>query len=415
MNYLVLVYFLLFAYLGLKNFKLGLYLFLLFLPAYFIKTSLFGLPSNLLEITFFAVFFVWVFKYFRNDWKTILEFVQKNKFFSLSVAVFLAFSFIGALNNQFFVRGLGHWRAYFLEPIIFFWILIGQAKSFKVKELLRGLILASLPVSLLAVFQMLTGWGIYTPEWTVWATRRVTAFFTSPNAVALFLEMIFVLAGVYFWQLYKEENRKEKYFVLTIFILAGLAILFSFSQGAWLALFIGALILLFLLNYKKIAIGLAVLSLVFFFVYAPTREIIMFADKAGQNRLILWQKTEEYLLSSPQRFVFGAGLRRFYGEIQKPLANKAMEPLIYPHNIILNFWSEIGLFGLLSFMLIYLLLLKNSLDIWRKQNIFGAGLIVAWLVFFIHGLVDVPYFKNDLSFLFWIFAALTFYFNREKV
>ena len=173
--------------------------------------------------------------------------------------------------------------------------------------------------------------------------------------------------------------------------------------------------MLFLLNYKKVAIGLAVLSVFFILAFAPAREVVMFGDKAGQNRLILWQKTEQYLVSSPQRFVLGAGLRRFYGEIQKPLANKVMEPLIYPHNIVLNFWSEIGFFGLISFGFIYLFLLKVGFEVWQKEKIFGAGLISLWLVFFIHGLVDVPYFKNDLSFLFWIFTALTFYFNREKL
>jgi len=34
-------------------------------------------------------------------------------------------------------------------------------------------------------------------------------------------------------------------------------------------------------------------------------------------------------------------------------------------------------------------------------------------VFTIHGLVDVPYFKNDLAFLFWFLALMVFAFNFE--
>lgn len=415
MNFLLLSYFLLFFYLGLKNFKLSLWLFLLFLPVYFIKISLFDQSSNMLELSFFALFSSWFFGYARKDWKVVLGFVVENKIFSFGTFIFLSLALVAALNNQFFIRGLGHWRSYFLEPVIFFWILIGRKNIFKAVDLLRGILFASLPVSLLSIFQMITGKFIYTPEWSTLATRRVTAFFTSPNAVALFLEMILILAGVYFLFLKKEGDKKEKIFVLIVFILAGLAILFSFSQGAWVALFAGLLLFLFLTNYKKIAIGLVFLCLLGILIFPSAREVLMFADKAGQNRLILWQKTQDYLMSTPKRFVFGTGLRRFYGEIQMPLANVVMEPLTYPHNIVFNFWSEIGLFGMFSFFFVYFFLVKMSFDIYSREKIIGAGLVCAWLVFFVHGLVDVPYFKNDLGFLFWVFAALVFYLKTELI
>lgn len=415
MNILLIAYFALFFYLGFRNYKTALWLFLVFLPVYFIKISLFGQSSNLLELTFFALFFSWFIFYFKNDWQVLKIFFKENKYFSLGVFIFLMLAFIATLNNQFFIRGLGHWRSYFLEPVVFFWILIARGQNFRSKEMVWGLFFASLPVSLLSVFQMITGKFIYTPEWSILAARRVTAFFTSPNAVALFLEMIFILAGVYFWRLYKNEDKKKKYFILTVFILAGLSILFSFSQGAWVALFAGLLVFLWLVDYKKSAFILLFLTILSVLFISPAREILLFKDKAGQNRLILWQTTQNYLFSNPKRFIFGTGLRRFYGEIQMPLANKVMEPLTYPHNIVLNFWSEIGFLGMLSFFFIYFFLIKMSFDIYVKEKIIGAGLICVWLVFFVHGLVDVPYFKNDLSFLFWALAALVFYFKTALI
>lgn len=413
MNILLPIYFLLFFYLSFKNFKISLWLFLSFLPSYFIKISLFGQSSNLLELTFFALFFAWFLFYFKNDWKNIKKFIQENKIFSLGIFIFLGLALVAALNNQFFIRGLGHWRSYFFEPVVFFWILIARQEKFKSKDLLLGFFIASLPVSLLSIFQMITGKFIYTPEWSALATRRVTAFFTSPNAVALFLELILVLAGVYFWQLHKEGDVKRKYFILLVLVLAGLAILFSFSQGSWVALFVGLMVFLWLVGYKKITTSVLFLVICGILIFPSAREVLMFADKAGQNRLILWQETTNYLFSTPKRFILGTGLRRFYGEIQMPLANKVMEPLTYPHNIVFNFWTEIGLFGMLSFFFIYLFLIKISFGIYVKEKIIGAGLVCACLVFFIHGLVDVPYFKNDLSFLFWAFTALVFYLKTE--
>jgi hypothetical protein len=42
----------------------------------------------------------------------------------------------------------------------------------------------------------------------------------------------------------------------------------------------------------------------------------------------------------------------------------------------------------------------------HADRVLGAGLIVMLVVFFIHGLIDVPYFKNDLAMLWWVMAAL---------
>ena len=416
MNFLYLALFGLYAYLTWKNFRVGIWMLLLFLPFYSLRFSILGLPSTVLELAFLLLALIWITKYFKEDKINLLNFVKENYYFNLAILLFLAFALVGVFNNPGFLKGLGIWRAYFLEPIIFFYILI--ARKYKAGDLLWGLVGCSLPVSVLSVLQMITGWGIYTQQWSAWPGRRVTAFFTSPNAVGLYLEMIFLVNLALVWHLYKNfktEDKKKRIFAIIALVLNFLAIVFSFSQGAWLAIVAGMALFLWLLDYKKTVLILATIGILFTVAVPVARDVVTFSDQAGQNRLILWQQTQEYIFSSPTHFVLGAGLRRFYSDIQKPLANVVMEPLIYPHNIILNFWSEIGLFGLLSFLFIYFILWKESFVTHRKNQLWGAAMVGVWLIFLVHGLVDVPYFKNDLSFLFWIFAALTFYFNREKV
>jgi len=215
--------------------------------------------------------------------------------------------------------------------------------------------------------------------------------------------------------LHKKDEKKKRNFAILTLILNFLAIGFSFSQGGWLAIAIGIALFLFLMGYKKTVAGLVVAGVLVLAFLPAAREVVTFSDQAGENRLILWQTTQNYLFSSPTHFFLGAGLRRFYSDVQKPLANVVMEPLIYPHNIILNFWSETGLFGLLSFLFIYITLLWQSFALYRKNKLWGAVMLATWLAFLVHGLVDVPYFKNDLSFLFWIFCALTFLFNNKEV
>ena len=139
------------------------------------------------------------------------------------------------------------------------------------------------------------------------------------------------------------------------------------------------------------------------------QEGVLFRDQAGKNRLRLWGYSWTFLKQNPKNFMLGTGVRQFFRKIQKPYYDtKVMERLIYPHNIFLNFWTEIGLFGMLAivFILGYATYLSNKIR--QNNKIIGAGLLAMLTALVVHGLVDVPYFKNDLAFLFWILIALVF-------
>jgi O-antigen ligase len=85
-------------------------------------------------------------------------------------------------------------------------------------------------------------------------------------------------------------------------------------------------------------------------------------------------------------------------------------PEIYPHNLWLTFWVELGLLGLIVFSIILFGLLRRG---WRALP-FAAGFdrIVLWgavgslALWAVHGLFDSPYWKNDMSVEFWLVAAM---------
>jgi O-antigen ligase len=107
--------------------------------------------------------------------------------------------------------------------------------------------------------------------------------------------------------------------------------------------------------------------------------------------------------------VFGPGLAS-YAAATAPLRSPNQWPSIYPHNLWLAFWSETGLLGLLSFATIYGMLLVRG---WRalasatglaRTVLYGA--VGTLIVYFVHGMVDTPYWKNDLAVEFWLVAAM---------
>jgi len=76
----------------------------------------------------------------------------------------------------------------------------------------------------------------------------------------------------------------------------------------------------------------------------------------------------------------------------------------YPHNILLNFWSETGLLGLIAFGWILWTWFGYAKGRVSARPLLVLAPLIALLV---HGLVDVPYFKNDLAMAFWMIIALS--------
>ncbi len=415
LNILVTIYFLLFFFLAWKNFRLAVILFIISLPTYLIRFQLGPLPSTVLELTFGALSLAWLIKYIRYDFKKILVAMQKHKVLFIAFSLFFISSVVSVLISDLLILSLGVWRAYFLEPMILFLILIGRKDAVKTIDLILGLAISTLSISIYAIAQKFTGWGIATPEWVDESTRRVTAFFSSPNAVGLYLAPVLMLMIFMVIKKSKQQSRDIKFWVLAVVaVLSLVAIIFTKSQGTWIGLGVGLLVFLFFLNYKKTALAVAVIGVVFALLIPSMRQVILFRDQAGQNRLRLLGYTEIFLSKSPRNFILGTGLGEFFRKVQKPYYNdKIMERLIFPHSIFINFWTETGLVGMSAMITIlgYSFFLANKI---KKNNIVvGAGLMGMLTVLVVHGMVDVPYFKNDLSFLFWIIMALPIQLEAE--
>ncbi len=404
--FIAILYFILLSWLAIKNFKTAVGFLICALPSYFIRFNIGPLPTSALEITFGSIFLVWLVKHSRVDWVEIKNFYQEQKLFCWSLAAFFIFSILGIFTSNHQVQALGIWRAYFLEPILFFVLLIGRRKNINSKDLIWFLSLSTVSISVLAIVQKLTG-QFYSPtlrpQDLVDMHGRVTSFFTSPNAIGLYVAPIIPL------MIYGLKDNAKKNIYWLIILLALVAIVLSFSEGAWVALAVGALLALYLNGKRKMALGIILLGLVAIAVVVPLRKSLMFQNQSGYNRIMLWGYTWNYLNTSPKNFIFGAGIKEWFERVQKPVNDfKKIEPLIFPHNTFLNFWSEIGLFGMLAFASLYILALRESVKKYQLNKFLGGVMLCALVVFLVHGMVDVPYFKNDLSFLWWILAALIF-------
>jgi O-antigen ligase len=398
-------------------------------------------------------FAVW----FGRDFLPTLKIRFKNGFkpeekypFAIEIIALLIISFIAAGVTGFTPSALGIWKAYFFEPILLFILIFN---IFRIKEDLTKIIWAFLvsaaAVSLLAIFQKITGLFIANPFWAAAETRRVVSFFGYPNAVGLYLAplaMIFI--GWLFslqWKNILEQPFKKIIIILTI-IASLLAIYSARSEGALLGLAAGLLIFGLLAGYKQLLITLTLLIIliggVFWFAPTSTNNFILtkltLRDLSGQIREQQWKETWKMLV--PEKILTGAGLNNYQTAIKpyhqegiffnydnlpnfdavvwasSTLRTKYWQPVeiyLYPHNIILNFWSELGLIGALLFVWLTIKYLIISYKLIKTLGRSGntdkyliLGLAAAMITIIVHGLVDVPYFKNDLAVMFWLLFAL---------
>lgn len=381
-----------------KNFSVALSLFPAFLPLYLVRTSLGLLPTTLLELLFLALLATAIIK------KKIKLDAER---YTLPATLFLLAAAVGVLISPDTRSALGVWKAYFIEPIIFFFLVSQNLKDKRYFHLmLRALLLSTLVISIWAIGQKFTGWGIPHP-WL--EERRVTGPYPYPNAVGLFLAPLFV----FFLYMKRRMSEVWKKIVILSLPLMLAAIILAKTESAIVAIIVVLTALIIRAQKSRIKkISAFILALVVAFVLAsqppalkPITDKLLLRDWSGIVRKITWKETTEMLKNRP---VFGAGLAG-YKKIMLPYHRAtAIEIFQYPHNLVLNFWSELGLLGLFAFgalvSVFFIKIKKMAQNEALKPFALASGGAVA--VMLIHGLVDVPYFKNDLSMLFWFLLAI---------
>lgn len=443
-----------FAFLAWKRLDWALYACALLLPSYLIRFSLGPLPLTFIELLILMLFGVWLIQNAKGllvRWRGLISGKKfkgiRNYPFRFPIIAWLVVSFMSVGVSGWSLAAFGIWRAYFLEPLLLFIVAINILDSReKLVNLMRALGVSAAVVAVFALYQYASGDFIPNEFWAGAEGRRATSFFPYPNAVGLYLAPImFMLLGVFAMSIEKAKkffNLETIAWLLAIVLCLG-GIAAARSEGAAFGAAAG-LILFGLVANKKlrlITIGLIVAGLLVMGVNAKLRDYALdrlsLRNFSGQVRRTQWRETRKMLWDG--RLLSGAGLVNYQATV-KPYHQeglfvrnddpdfdqklrtsaeyraKVWQPLeiyLYPHNFILNFWSELGLAGVIVFIWLVLMFfyygIRNYTAAKKEHDAFAyviLGLSLSLFVTLVHGIVDVPYFKNDLAVLFWLSFAM---------
>ena len=323
-------------------------------------------------------------------------------------AAFMGAALLSLLASEYPKQSLRELRWLIVEPILVFYLARSTLISVQqVAAVLWAIVGAGFLAAVTAIAS-LAGQGSL-----LQFSTRATAPYLSPNHLGLFLTRASATAvAMLLWPL-TGSRAKGLWAALACM---GLAILRSLSVGAWAGLL--SAILVVAATKSRRALGFSILALIaaaaLAFVLVPSGRILGRLDPASGTaffRIEIWQAALHMIADHP---IFGLGLDNFLYAYQGGymLPEAWREPNIsHPHNWVLDFWIQMGLFGLAAAAALVLWTVRIAISLVRAgpnsvDRALGATALGITVSFLVHGSVDNGYFLVDLATLWWIVVAL---------
>ena len=252
-------------------------------------------------------------------------------------------------------------------------------------------------------------------------THEVFSTFVYPPALAGYLGLILPLALCLL--IYAQSRWMRTLSGLTL-SLGGLCLYFTYSKGGWISLFLSMVFLFAILFWNKISkyrylFLILLLVLIIPFLFPAIREFLLeheplihlqgFSDSLTV-RVNYWKAGFGMLKDYP---VLGSGLGTF-GTIYAKYKLPQGEEVQLAHNNYLQVWTEMGILGIVSFLWLWLIFLKQGWKLIRRLRITGYRLPAAVVIgcyagivaFLIHSLVDFGLYVPGIAMNVWLFLAL---------
>jgi O-antigen ligase len=370
------------------------------LPLYALRWSYGPLPTTLLENLVLATIALYLVARWRERRLRL-----RSTGYDIAIALLLVAGLISVFVANDHRAALGLYRAYFIEPVALFYVatdLLRKRSDFR--TLLLGLGAGTAAFALLNV-----AWFVAAAlQDSIHFGAPPSAIYTSSNSVAMFLEppMAFAVALA----LFSDERRDRRLAVIWALVLAA-ALALTFSRGGFLALAFFAV--LTLVNVRPdlrrplLVLGVVGAAAILVIVVVASTTPLMKSrfsyvalNYTLQTRSAIFTATLHMIAANP---ILGVGLGAYVYKLHNFIE-------IYPHNLYLAFWVELGLLGLLAFLFIFVKVLVSAWHGLRMATGFErallwgvVGTVVMWGI---HGLVDSPYWKNDMAVEFWLVAAI---------
>jgi putative inorganic carbon (HCO3(-)) transporter len=363
-------------------------------PTYLIRFSFFGLPTNFLEITIYLSFAIWLILDKKNPRPSVI-----NIYYQLGlVMIFLGLS-LSALAGQELRISLGIIKGWFFDPLLVGIMLFREIQTkHEIRQTLKAIYATTFFVG---------AWSLlYFFSQSLTYDQRLRAFYESPNQLAMFLAPGLIIGLCFFL----FANKKSVVILNALFLLPILASLYlTYSYATWGSIIAGLGIVFFItLKKRKLVLLFGFLILTGLLVSTQINNPKMQnylnpnVNSSLTSRTAIWQSSLKIISDHPLWGIGPGNFQKEYLAYQKFFPPYPEWAVPQPHNLFLAFWLQAGLIGLSGFLIILFFWGRSLLQLTQKgaENRWEAIILLGIFFYFLsHGLVDTPFWKNDLALL----------------
>ncbi len=375
--------------------KILLYFNLFFLQIYLVRFQIGSYPTNLQEVLIGIQLFVFLAAVWqeRRLLATIKNIYRHKILLALLLMALLGSVWMPIFDKLTLIR---HAKFLFFAVLLVFMLLETFRTNSERKQMFRIMGFGALAFGFFSIIYNLAGYNVA-------QDNRILGPLDSAVYLGYYLTPFFLFFAI-------ETIESRKYLDLIPAILLGLILLTTRSMGS----IAGSFVILFfyilkrndlqILKKKSVKIVLGLIAVLVFgaVFYTKILPTLQTSWSSLDERFEIWS-TSFAMLKNPKNDLLGLGFGQFqYHFIENVDLVLGRKPLHYiilqPHNFLLLFWFQFGILGLVFILYCCYRTLQGLIKSPTSQQ---TKLLWSFLLlyFFLHGMIDTPWFKNDLLFL----------------
>ena len=377
-----------------KNIKKSLCIFIISMPILVTARKVLYLDFFLLKVNFESIIILWLFiSNYKKIKATVDKFINKNKYFMYLIILFIVSAYISCIFSNDLKNSVELVTTSVLIPVMIGALAITYFEKKDIKFIIYSLIISVNLSCLYGIVQIL-GDGLNLHN-IIKSRGLITFGYHNVNIFVNIALMVFPL--LLNELLYKKNNLKEKVFLIISGLLQSGCIFITFSRGAWLSLGLVIFLILFSKKYKYLFLVIIVSATLISPIALPKilgrgdSSVHFLQNTSNTARVLSIVVSKDSIKDN----IFGVGYGRF-NEIYRETADDAYMSLDYnirknmltplyslehAHNFFLNIGVELGLFSLISIVLIFIYGIINCL----KNYKFNRGIFTSLILFIFIG------------------------------
>lgn len=303
--------------------------------------------------------------------------------------------------------------ARFLSYLCLFFIIkykITEAKEYHL--LINSYIFTTVLLCIFGIYQFFTYAGL-SKEFTSYNSYsikvKIASTLTNPNNYAAYL--LLSVFPVFMLFIYEKEKLKKALYLL-IFLIITVNIVLTFSRNVYLGFGIGMLVLIVIYSKKLLAAFIPLLAAALAVPQIRRRLSEISSSSLDVSRIKLWKTALLMFKDHPLLGVGNGNYLANYNEYIKKYPTLYYEYSDHPtHNSYLKVMSELGIFGIIIFMAMFLSIVINLYKFIKDYEdryfrYFYTGFFASSLGFLFMNFFDNFFFVPKTTTYFWVLVSI---------